>query len=32
MLIPEQDPTLTPRRFIALVVVYGGLLALALLA
>ena len=32
MLIPEHDPTLTSRRLIALVVVFGGLIALALFA
>lgn len=32
MLIPEQDSKFTSRRFIALVVVYGGLIALAVLA
>jgi hypothetical protein len=30
MLIPEHDSTLTLRRFIALVVVFGGLIGLAL--
>lgn len=32
MLIPEHDATLTSRRFIALVVVFGGLIALAVFA
>lgn len=32
MLIPEHDSKLTSRRFIALVVVYGALIALGLFA
>ncbi len=30
MLIPEHDPKLTPRRFIALVIIFAGYALLAL--
>lgn len=32
MLIPAHDPELTPRRFIALIVIFAGFTVLALMA